>query len=224
MREIVLLLKSQKNETFNLIRDEGLEPIHFSWQRVQLDLFIISRLNYQDEICFFEFRNYSSKQFDCIFTPGEFRLKQNVSAKSWQGQKIMVSTWLKCLKREITAPDFWKEIEKYQSTLMLAPSEELVNDPIPAFEADEMHDRLSLLADKIEKKFQLQEEDSKFVRQKLTYLSDEARKQPRRNWENMVIGVMMSIVFKLALDTEQAQSFFALVKECLGKLIHLIGT
>ncbi len=221
------LLKSQKNEVFDRIVRIGLEPKHFIWDTYYIKQSLYSVLAYKDnrEYNFRFLNDHNGEEYWCSFSPGMgySRVQRQIESENWEDELIFVNTWLGSLKKEIEAPDFWGELEKYQSALTLTPSDELVNEPIPAFEADEIHDRLLLFADKVEKKFNIQEEESKYVRQKLNYLSDEARKQPRRNWENMVIGVMITLAFQY-IPPEQAQSFFALVKECLGDLIHLIGS
>lgn len=127
------------------------------------------------------------------------------------------------LKEEIDAPDLWKEIEKYRATFSLAPPEELVNEPIPGYEVDEIASKVQLLTDKIEESFHLQEEQKQFVRSKLSYLADAAKRQGRLDWVHTFIGVLVTIAMALSLDPEQANKLWILVKEIFGQIIHLIG-
>lgn len=139
-------------------------------------------------------------------------------------QKKYVYQWVNYLKQEIEAPDFWAEIEKYRAILPLVSSEQLVNEPIPAYEVEEISDKLQLLADKIEKQFKLNEEQNQFVRSKLYYLADAAKRQPRRDWEHIFIAVVINIAFQLALEPTKAQQFWQLVKSVVGCFIHFIGS
>ena len=81
-----------------------------------------------------------------------------------------------------------------------------------------------MLADKIEQQAKLNEGQNEFVRSKLNYLADAAKRQPRRDWEFMFIGVFIGIVFQLALEPTEAEQFWQLVKSILGPFIHLIGS
>lgn len=226
MSETHILLQSQKNKVYKILQAVGLEPANFTWTEHNLmpsvDK-IFPRLNYLDGNYYFQFEFYYGEHC-CKFSPGEEMVMQSEKPKTWILLVKYFCQWLNCLKREIEAPDFWKEIEKYQIAFPLTIPEELPNEAIPAYEADQMDDRLSLLADQIEAKFNLQEEDNRFVRQKLNYLADAARRQPRRDWEYLVIGVLINIAFQLRVTPEQAKNIFQLAKECIGNLIHLISS
>lgn len=83
---------------------------------------------------------------------------------------------------------------------------------------------MQLLAEKIQEQFKLNEEQSKFVRSKLNYLADAAKRQPRRDWEFMFIGVFVNIAFYLVLEPVKAQQLWQLVKSIVGGFIHFIGS
>jgi hypothetical protein len=143
--------------------------------------------------------------------------------ESWSFQRQRVQEWAFFLKREIDAPDLWQEIEKYQATFSLIPPEDLLNEPIPAYEVDEISDKLHLLASKIEQQFELTDQQNKFVRSKLNYLAEAAKRQGRLDWVHTFIGVFVTIGITLAIAPTEASKLWQLVKSLLGQFIHLIG-
>lgn len=229
------LLKSQKNEVFDILQTEGLEPADFSWTRAEAVLkrdLLVPRLNHRDKRFYYQFDyggnpdsplGLEEKHF-CEFSPGDSMSISRQYPGSWNSQLGYVLQWVNNLKKEIEAPDLWAEIEKYKPTLVLVPAERIVNEPIPAYEVEEISEKLSQLADMIEEQFKLNEDQNRFVRGKLEYLADAAKRQPRRDWENIFISVFITIAFQLALEPEKAQQFWQVVKSIVGPFIHLIGS
>lgn len=223
------LLKTQKNEIFKILQEVGLEPANFKWTHIDLmpsDDRVVLRLNYLDGKYYFQFmmNKDSNYHYCCEVSPADEKAVGYKKSLNWYEQKTNVRRWAKYLKREIEAPDLWAEIEKYRATLPLVTGEQLVNEPIPAYETEEIYDRMQLLADKIEEEFKLNEEQSQFVRSKLNYLADAAKRQPRRDWEFMFIGVFINIAFYLVLEPVKVQQFWQFVKSIVGPFIHLIGS
>lgn len=228
-----MLLKSQKNQVFKILQEEGLEPANFSWVETTsvwgADI-IISSLNYRGGHFYFKFDFFFSKRVDdfipktphCEFSPGGELPMSHEYPDNWQLQKDCVHKWAGYLKREIEAPDLWAEMEKYKTSVSLALPEQLLNEPIPASEAEKISEQLSSLADKIEKQFELTNEQNQFVRSKLNYLADAAKRQRSMDWANTLIGVSVTIAMGLALAPDKAKELWELMRR-LGELIHLFG-
>ena len=222
------LLKSQKNEVFRILQEIGLDPANFEWgEEISIDGdSVISKLGCYDEdfLITFDFYSYSGEEnYYLTFRPGEDRAIQEEQIDDWKLALRYVYIWAACVKREIDAPDLWAEIGKYKNSISLAIPEDVSENPIPAFEVEEIEDRLSKLSDTIIARFDLQEDESKFVRQKLNYLSESAKKQPRRDWQLMLIGSLVSIAFNLALDSEKAKLLWQLAKDALNSVIYFLG-
>jgi len=231
MQESLLLLKTQKNEVFEILLNEGLEPANFTWSQEKGEILpnlIVSRLDYRGGHFYFKFDfalSSRSKNFAyfCIFTPGGETIVYKDFPDDWVQQKAHIRSWAKLLKHEIEAPDLWQEIEKYRSTFSLVPSEELIDEPIPAYEVEQIIEALHLLAEKIKEQFKLTSEQNEFVRSRLDYLADAVKRQGRFTWVHTCIGVLMAIALKLALSPEAASLLWQLAKSLLGRFIHLIG-
>ncbi len=229
MPEKNLLLKTQKNWIYKILLDIGLEPADFSWSEEEGIIhppLTVSRLKYRDGHFYFQFdfRNYLGTLIHySSFSPGKEKAVEDHFADSWSAQAADAREWASVLKREIDAPDLWLEIKKYQATFSLVPPAKLLNEPIPAYEADQIGEALRLLTDEIKKQFKLTTQQNEFVRSKLDYLADAAKRQPRLDWVHTCIGVLITIAMGLAMAPAEASKLWQLTKELLGKFIHLIG-
>ena len=216
------LLKSQKNEVFEILQKAGLEPANFSWkwgEMADLGEFIdVPRLEYLDGQYYFEFKPDFS-----TFTPGRGEAISTERAGSWGMQRHHIREWVICLKREIEAPDLWAEMEKYKLSFSVTLPQRQVNEPISASEAEKISDKLSLLTNTIEQQFDLDAEHKKFVRSKLNYLAEAAKRQSGLDWVHTLIGVSVTIVLSLNLTPDKASELWQLIKSVLGPFIHLIG-
>jgi hypothetical protein len=218
------LLKSQKNEIFKQIQKEGLEPANFSWSKggVLGDYENVPVLNYLHEDYYFKFSSISGEHC-CTFSPGLERIVEYRRPKIWANQKSTVEYWLFCIRRETEEPDLWAEMEKYKTSVSLALPEQLLNEPISASESEEIAQKVNLLADKTGEIFKLNAEQNEFVRNKLNYLTEAAKRQRSIDWVHTSIGVFVTIAMGLALAPEQAKELWLLFKDILGGIIHLIG-
>ena len=214
------LLKSQKNEVFKILQKVGLEPANFSWTTQQVQDIRVPRLNYLDGKYYFRF----GERNQGIYSPGTERIVQEVSVHLWAELTKWVKDWASSLKREIEVPDLWQEMEKYKTSVSLALPEQLLNEPIPTYEAEQIADKLHELANEIEKQFQLTEDQNQFVRSKLTYLVDAAKRQRSVDWVHTSIGVSITIMLGLALAPDRAKELWQLIESLLRGFIHLIGS
>jgi len=223
-----VLLKTQKNEIFQILLDADLEPANFSWTEepsITCHDLIVSKLKYRDGHFYFQF-DFSRNKLNryCEFSPGEERAVEGEGIEnSWLLQKNKVQEWAHLLKKEIDTPDLWQEIQKYQATFSLAPPAQLLNEPIPAYEAEKISNALQSLASQIEQQFELTNQQSKFVNSKLDYLAEAAKRQGHLDWIHTCIGVLITIAMALGMAPAQANRFWQLAKELLGQFIHLIG-
>lgn len=219
MAEDQTLLKTQKNRVFKNLQAEGLEPANFSWVKVKSRYFTVSKLNYLDGKYYFLFTP------DLIeFSPGEKSTVQNTEITYLDYGIQLVKTWSMYLKREIEAPDLWAEMEKYRISVSLVLPEQVRNESIPAYEAEEIASKLHALAGKIDELFELGTEQSQFVHSKLNYLAEAAKRQLSLDWVHTSIGVCITIAMSLAMPPDKTKELWQLMKSLIGPFLHLIGS
>jgi hypothetical protein len=208
--ETYRLLKTQKNEMFKILQKAGLECANFSWKRGnklgRWNYIDLPRLEYIRGQYYFEFEPDS-----CTFSPAKHTGISTEETRSWTERQFWIREWVKCLKKEIKTPDFWVEMEKYKLSFSLALPERPTNEPISASETEKIAGELSLLADRIKQQFELDAEHGKFVRDKLSYLSEAAKRQRSVDWVHTLIGVSVTIVVGLGLAPDKATELWQLI-------------
>lgn len=139
----------------------------------------------------------------------------------WEKVLLHVTQWCVALKQEIDAPDLWSQMEKYTAYLSLPVTEDLPNEPISAVDAEEIEDRLYKFADKVEKRFNLVDDDNKFLRNRIDYLVDAAKRSSKRDFVNLSIGVIATIAMSLAISPEKAKTLWQLFRDALQHFLYL---
>jgi hypothetical protein len=186
------LLRSQRKQVFEILHEVGLELADFSWsEREEAGAYCLSRLDYRGGPYSFQFSWYELNSW-CILCPGRYRSMEYEHPMNWKEQEASFRAWAQCLKREIESPDPWAEMAKYKISLHGEPSEAMLNEPISAYEADHIGERLLQLAERIEQELRLSEKEATLVRGRLGYLAEAARRQKSRDWLYTALGVCIT--------------------------------
>ncbi|MBL7189805.1 MAG: hypothetical protein ISS70_26035 [Phycisphaerae bacterium] len=228
MAEDIRLLKTQRNSVFDILVEYGLEPAAFRWSTLKstfspkgpVSMLMCHNTSFY---CRFDSKSTHPGAYRLVFSPGISTRVATSGDISWEVCVTqVVRNWVRCLKRELDTPDLWQEVEKYRSSLSLTPPENLVNEPIPAYEVEQITQNLQLLAAQTNELHGLSEDQDTFVRSKLAYLADAAKRQGRLDWMHTFIGVLISIVIGLAMAPDRAKEFWELVKQLCGRFIYFL--
>ncbi|MFC1693675.1 hypothetical protein ACFL1R_09240 [Candidatus Latescibacterota bacterium] len=218
------LLKTQKNKVLNILQEQNLPLSDFKWKHspysITNDNCLI--LNYKDGKFYFDFCIYKNKSDFCRYSPAETRYTLDIPTTSWGVMLANVTKWAYCLKREIEAPDLWEEFEKYRTSFSLVPSGEIVNENIPYHEAERIIEAIHSLESEIAKKFELDEQQIKFVNSKLEYLEGAVKRLGRLDWVSICMATFMSIASHLALNPEEAVKLGNLFKTYFEPFFQLL--
>ncbi len=218
------LLRTQKKRVYEILREVGMEPAEFSWSREEIaGSLIVSKLSHRAGLHYFLFSSYEMNSW-CMACPGIYRSMDYHYPKSWDEQERIFRRWAECLKRELDAPDPWAELAKYRLVPDGEPPAEIVNEPIPAVEAEQIGEALTRLADLATRELTLNTEQSLLVRARLDTLVEAARRQRSHDWMYMVLGVCTMIAMALSLTQEQTTAFWGMIRSELGPFLHLPAT
>jgi hypothetical protein len=215
------LLRSQRSRVFELLQDAGLEPVEFSWAKEEIaGGIVVSRLNHRDGTHYFQFSSHELNAW-CVACPGRYRSIDYEYPKDWQEQEGVFRNWAAHLKREIEIPDPWGALAKYQAVLGVEPPDHVVNEPISAYEADDIGRVLTRLGERIGQELKLDGEAVALVRGKFAYLAEAARRQRSRDWVYMALGVCATIAMSLSLSPDGAAALWDLMRNEVGRVAHL---
>ncbi|HUV03724.1 MAG TPA: hypothetical protein VMX94_01300 [Armatimonadota bacterium] len=221
MSERRLVLKTQKNEVLELIRQLDLDPSEFLWRecdsRKSANL-VISKLIHRPTRFYYEF-DFHKDQHWARHSPAKDSAVDYHYPGSWSCQRQCFVTWLQCVKRETQAPDLWTTISE-QKALVEAASAKVPNTPFSTGEqvyiATQLQEVKAYLLAYVEDSTCHQA----FVEEQLDYVLENAKRQGRRDWAFMVIGILFSIAIQIGLPPDKARELFALATESLK---HLLG-
>jgi len=109
-------MKSQRNEVFQAIQDQGLEPNDFRWidelkERITMvaDEAYVSTLLHNPtgySFCF----DIRGDTYWATYSPGEETPREHKRCGNWQQMMLLVREWISNLKREVECEDLWAKI------------------------------------------------------------------------------------------------------------------
>jgi hypothetical protein len=141
--------------------------------------------------------------------------------KDWHEQEGVFRNWAACLKREIEIPDPWGRLAKYQAVLGVEPPDNVVNEPISAYEADNIRQVLTRLGERIGQELKRDGAAVALVRGKLAYPAEAARRRRSRDWVYLALGVCATIAMSLSLSADGAAALWELMQHEVGRVAHL---
>ena len=220
-----LLLKSQRNEVYEMIAAHDLDPANFYWGETESTyqhMTLVSYIAYKNTDFYFKF-DYSEENLHfCVYSPGIEKQIDSEYPGSWECEKGDFSAWLQNIYREINQPDLWSELSKYQLATDTLTTSELGNDPFTAYQADQISESLNQIRAYLHEHQLVSDEHIEFVKQKLTYLEEAARRQGRMDWLHTAIGVIMTIAVALSLDPDRANDIWNIIKTTISGFVKLL--
>ena len=223
------LLRSQRNDVLQMIRESGLDPFNFEWFKVRSSRSIdrlgngdvISKLKYSGSDYYFLF-DFANDLHYCEFSPGEQTLVQREFPGSWSAQKASLSRWLAYLEREVREPDLWDHLAAYNIAESDRLSPSVLNAPFSLRELEQIIAAIDQVRSYLASEFTLAPEQTAGLNEKLDYLVDAAKRQGRRDWFHTAIGVILTLAVSLALSPDQARKVWGILRTGLSGVLQLL--
>jgi len=174
-----MLLPGQKNELFQLIEKNNLDPRNFKWESVSTSRASTTYaygeklpvLKYNGTDFYFSI-DYKRNKYFAVFSPGYKTLNEKKRELSWDLLIRYFKMWLIYLKREIKQPDLWGELLKSK---LASDASDISLEP---FTEPELK-KISVGVDKIRaylgSEFKFTIEEKKKVNEQLDYLVSAAK-------------------------------------------------
>lgn len=220
-----LLLTSQRNEILALITEVKLDPSHFEWQEVpsehESDI-LVSKLVYvpTDFFCTFDvyrdpYRNLNRRT---SYSPSPDLTVESRWLESWQDQIDACRGWLRTLAKEVAAPDLWASITADRSLVVALSYAEDDNSSFSQTEQQDIAVQLAEIRSLIIASTQLGQEKIGLVESRLAYLQDSSQRLGRKDWKNLALGVVFTILLQLALGPDTSRELWRLISTLLVRL------
>jgi hypothetical protein len=200
------LLRSQKNEVFRLIEPTGVDLARFTWGEVKsanLGDVLVSRLEYPDDFFFF-FDRFANGKHVGTYSPGGQERAVTVIAEDWPAQLKNVQAWAGNLKREFAEPDLWTTISE-ERKLAEGASSGNDNSPFSPDERQRLAQDIHEIKEFLARTFALNQEQAKFVDDRLHYLTEASERLGRKDWINLTLSVLMTIIMGLAMPPDASR-------------------
>lgn len=216
------VLRTQKNDVKLLLEDIGLNLQEFEWNYQQSEI----SPNCEVEILVHRPTGYYFK-FDAdmentdrvsIYTPGIDQVRESGRHGNWNTQTRDIVIWATSLKREVDAPDLWAAIGQERQLLETSSSPETSNAPFSQQEQESISIHVREVGEYLKRVHQISDHNWSYVRPRLDYLVESSARLGRKDWLNIAINTLISIVVALALPSNAASDLFLFFKNTVRTL------
>ena len=158
----------------------------------------------------------------CIYAPERYDLVGEMTVYSWLDAKKVFIKWLEYLKSEVLEPDLWENLSKYQVSVETEISEDVSNELFTEYQIDKITESLNQVKAFLHKNKLVSKEHNRFVEDNLSYLAEAAKRQGRKDWLYLCIGVITNIAINLVLNPEQTNTIWNIIKSSVASFIKLL--
>lgn len=214
------LLLTQKNDIFDIILDEGLNPKDFKFtEELLMKDEIVTYMRYKTTKYYFMFRSFGVSGYRTEYSPAEKSLEGAESVRGgWKQFSTRIRRWLRHLKRETNTVDKW---DTFKKGLQLIPFAFDADNKTEKFSADELK-LIELKIDTIKheiKKLELPNDTINQLNIKLDSLNDKAEKLSKTDWKELFIGAIMGTIFNLAIPSDAAKTIWEIIRHTFKQYI-----
>lgn len=220
------LLKTQKNDVFVILRKADLNPDEFRWEtkkHVRYDCgmteYTISVITHVPTGYHCEFLSSGGLSY----SPGEDQavdFRQVVG--DWHDVTNSLVKWISCLRRELDAPDLWRTIAQERKLAEVAVSGTLGNEKFSPEEQRYISQQLNEIKAFLLTTNRLQLEAARIVEDRFDYLEGASQRLGRKDWLNLTIGVLFSIIIAVALPPDAAKELLRMAGVAFQSLFHAV--
>jgi len=211
------LLKSQTNQVFGALTDNGWNPADFEWQDVRSvvsSTAVISKLVHKPSGYYFTFDNAGGEVYS-TFSPASERESGAQRFGGFSSQLSGLAQWLGWVKRETESPDLWGAISQ-EANLIESATSDMDNTP---FTADEKTYILSGLNEIKQNLLTAHKLDAELVEGHIKYLVESSDRLGRKDWKNLLLATIVSMVMSGALPSESVREVFMFIGTVLSRIL-----
>lgn len=204
------LLPSQKNELFDLVLENGIDPSKITIQDGKVvtpnGKKDVTWIKYADTVFYLRI-----KSNDIEYCPSieSWIKREETTGSNWMDKKAAIANWIKLLAQQVVPPDKWQLYKEQLESFKLKepPKEEYFSFA----EFEELEQRMNILKEGIQK-LGLSKEKLSLLEAKLEQVLEQGKKMRKVNWRDLLIGTLMAYVVDHALSVEISHQLWDLVR------------
>lgn len=195
------LLPSQEEALFKLIVAFKFEPEQFSFDKESYS----TVFRHKATRYYFEFSRHHTPQrrewLRLTYSPSQYLAKDEttMSPGDWPKLHSYFRSWLEYLRRELNTKNPWDDILKQKELSEAAATIGEENTPFTSDEISLISSKLDEIKDLLVAKNLVDEEQQTAIESQLKYLGEAAKRQGRRDWVFLALGVIVQLGFEKAL-------------------------
>jgi hypothetical protein len=214
------LLKTQKNELFDLISQVGLLPtlFHFKEYIFAGDESYVTEIKVEGTHYFFRLREDFGHNFTLNYSPALDAVEREMKRLSgWNEAITNFAWWLQSLKQEMETTDKWAEA--YQLS-----TDEIESSQFTQTELLRIETAFGEFRKQLKQQQSLTQNQLRTINGKLDYLLEEAKTTKKREWRLLAYGAFMEMLIHENVHGQAAALAFGLLKTALEHVFpHLLN-
>jgi hypothetical protein len=220
------LTRNMKNELFGVVLEHGFQPTEFNWS---------AKEDYTEVVRPFRcsiLEHVSSKFFirfepdQTVLSPGADHHTAIASMGLKHGRELVrefLGQWLRLLRTELDAPDFWEQAKSLQEMIRAASSTKIPNDPFTPEELKVVAARLVDLEKFVKKGRRLKAHEIRQLTEQMAYLAETSERLGRKDWLNLLFSVIVSIAVSGIFAPERAHELWTYALALIHPLFQQLG-
>jgi hypothetical protein len=226
------LTTPQRNAVLAAIREHGLRPEDFRWEKKASlateapmytpsyePLFVPVLIHEPTNAAFAFDLDAEYGHHYAIFHPGRQGPTERNNAGNWETELRYFETWLPLVKEEHETPDLWVGIGR-ERELVAPPSDEEENTPFTEQEQHQIALQLGELRELLQSRYQLEGDKLEELETRLEYLERASRRLGRLDWRQILGSQLVALVARAVLPTDALHEAVQFLAHGLG---HLFG-
>jgi hypothetical protein len=217
----IRLKRRQLNDVLSLIQQSELDPSEFEWADIEgvehQGVIVGHRARFGHE-CRMSVLTHRPSKYFCkfglayiTFSPGvQHRVESLEHMDVWELKLKSAREWLTELHKEVGAPDLWASIGQEKVLSTAASSATLDNRPFTAAEQKLIAGKLDEIKASLLEGQQFAAEQAATIEWEFAYLKESSTRLGRKDFLNVLLGGLITVVVGVALAPDAARSLLRL--------------
>lgn len=219
--------KRQRNSLYECLLAAHLDPSQFNLNELDLGSELVVQIDHKQGDSFFAVswdrpERYQNTEYRITTRVGD-EAEGSYHAGQWSDIEEAALEWARDLEYFLNSPDLWAELRREQEILSGTEYERMSNAQFTADEQLRITQQLREIKSNLAEQYSLSGERLSQVEAKLDEVEEASHRLGRKDWLNIFLGVMFTLIATAILPPEAIQHIIANVIHGLPDLFGFSG-